>query len=383
MNNGPLAGIKVVEIAGLGPAPCAGMMLADMGAEVILIERKAASSSNNGSNNGEKGQIFNRGKKSIALNLKKAKSIELALELIGDADVVIEGFRPGVMERLGLGPEICLERNPALIYGRMTGWGQTGPLAQAAGHDPNYIALSGALWYGGGQNQAPSSPVTLVGDLGGGTMVMLWGIMCSLLHARHTGKGQVVDAAITDGSAYLSTLLWSSFNNGKLEGNLGSNWQDRGSPWNDTYECADGNFITVCALEAQFYKELITLLELTDDPSFADQWDKSQWPEGKKKLRKLFMQRSRDEWSRLLEGTDVCFGAVLNFEEAPRHPHNRARETFVDINGAIQPAPAPNLSLTPGSIGVPPKNAEHTEEILRRIGVNQSDVLALQEKGEI
>lgn len=383
-HKGPLAGIKVVEIAGIGPGPCAGMMLADMGAEVILVERKVANANAPKIlEEGSKQAFFNRGKKSIALDLKNLAAIEMVLKLVAEADVLIEGFRPGVMERLGLGPEPCLQCNPRLVYGRMTGWGQTGPLAHAAGHDPNYIAVSGALWYGGGKGRPPTAPLTLVGDLGGGTMILVFGILSAVINVQRTGEGQVIDSAITDGSAYISSLLWMMHNTGQVQNELGTGWPDGGAPWHDTYECADGKFVTVCALEPQFYQELVQRLELSDNPVFANQWDKSLWPRGKEELQALFLGKTRQAWSDLLEGTDVCFGPVLDMSEAPRHPHNVARETFLDIDGVIQPAPAPKFSRSQPTAGVPPHAGEHNEEILRSVGLDASAIAQLKSSGAI
>jgi len=381
---GPLAGIKVVEIAGIGPGPCAGMMLADMGAEVVLVERKVPNANTAGIIGDESKQaFFNRGKKSIALDLKNPDAIELVLKLVAQADVFIEGFRPGVMERLGLGPEVCTARNSRLVYGRMTGWGQTGPLSQAAGHDPNYIALSGALYYGGSQERPPTAPLTLVGDLGGGTMVLLFGILSAVIHAQRTGQGQVIDCAITDGSAYISSLLWMMHNTGQIQDEPGRGWADFGSPWHDTYKCADGKYVTVCALEPQFYQELVERLELTDNPIFANQWDTAQWPQGKQELKNLFLGKTRQQWCDLLEGTDVCFGPVLNFSEAPQHPHNVARGTFLDIDGVVQPAPAPKFSRSEPAAGVPPHAGEHSDEILQALGLDPAVVAQLREVGAV
>jgi len=382
---GPLAGIKIVELAGIGPGPCAGMMLADMGADVILVERKnpnanAAALLEEGNN---KHALYNRGKKSIALDLKKPDAIELVLKLVAEADILIEGFRPGVTERLGLGPDVCFQRNPALVYGRMTGWGQTGPLAQAAAHDPNYIALSGALWYGGSSERPPTAPLGLVGDLGGGTMILLFGLLSALIYAQKSGEGQVVDSAITDGSAYISTLSWMMYNTGQLQDTLGKGWPDWGSPWHDTYECADGNFITVCALEPRFYQELMEKLGLTENPTFADQWDKALWAQGKAEFQAIFRGKSRQQWCDLLEGTDACFAPVLNLSEAPQHPHNIERKTFIDIDGVMQPAPAPKFSRSTPAVGTPPNPGEHSEEILLAIGLNSAEIEQLRTSGAL
>ncbi|MBL6824337.1 MAG: CoA transferase [Luminiphilus sp.] len=365
--------MKVVEIAGIGPGPCAGMMLADMGAEVTVIDRPVADVEAAAAF--AKFAIFNRGKKSVALNLKDPDAVDALLKIIDDADVLIEGFRPGVMERLGLGPEICCERNPKLVYGRMTGWGQTGPLSHAAGHDPNYIALTGALWAGGSHEHRPTAPLTLIGDLGGGTMMLVFGVLSAIINAKNTGRGQIVDAAITDGAAYISTLLWGMHNSGQMTDEPGSGWADFGSPWHDTYPCSDGRYITVCALEPQFYALLIQGLELTGDPTFANQWDKTQWQAGKEKFRDIFATKTRDEWCDQFEGTDVCFAPVLNFSEALEHPHNVARATFFTRDGISQPSPAPKLSVTPGSAGHVPVAGAHTAEVLATLGL-ESEILA-------
>lgn len=386
MSTAPLAGIKVIEFAGIGPAPCAGMMLADMGAEVILIDRKtpnANAAKTGGGADKNKHMFMNRGKKSIAVNLKTAAGIETVLTLIEQADILLEGFRPGVMERLGLGPEVCLEKNPKLVYGRMTGWGQTGPLSHAAGHDPNYIGVSGALWYGGRENHPPTAPLTLVGDLGGGTMILAWGVMCALTHAQKTGEGQVVDAAITDGSAYISSLLMSMRNTGQLADATNSGWADGAAPWNETYECSDGGFVNICPLEPQFYQEFLEKLDLTDDPTFANQWDTSKWPQGKATLKALFQTKTRDQWCQLLEGSDVCFGPVLNFAEAAQHPHNIERETFLNIDGILQPAPAPKLSRCSTHVGVPPQLGENTDELLKAAGLSDEIIAKLKAEGAV
>ncbi len=373
-----LAGLRIIEIAGIGPGPACGMMLADMGAEVILVERKTANA--NAAAVASPGKmsraaIFNRGKKSIELDLKAPESIEALLKLIGTADGLIEGFRPGVMERLGLGPDICLSRNPKLVFGRMTGWGQTGPLSKAAGHDLNYIALTGALYYSGHPSEAPFAPPTLVGDMGGGAMVLALGMVGALFSASKTGQGQVVDAAITDGSALLTTLMMSFHQAGLWSNMRGENMIDGGSPWYDTYECADGGYVTVGSLEPKFYALLIKTLELEGDDDFASQYDKSKWASGKAKLNNMFKTKTRDEWCFLMEGTDICFAPVLNFDEAGAHPHNVARETFVEIDGIRQPAPAPRFSKTPSVIKSPPPIAgADSHIILSDLGYSPADI---------
>lgn len=380
---GPLAGLKVVELAGLGPAPCAGMMLADMGAEVVLVERRHPNANSAGIDGVRAAGFVHRGKRSIAVDLKHPSSAEVVLRLIDRADIVIEGFRPGVMERLGLGPEVCHARNPKLVYGRLTGWGQTGPLSQAAGHDPNYVALSGALWHGGSAERPPTAPLTLVGDLGGGTMMLLFGLLGAVFHASRTGEGQVVDCAITDGSAYLSSLLWTMRHMGMLGGALGSGWGDFAAPWNDTYQCADGGFVTVCALEPRFYALLIERLGLTEDPVFAHQWDSSSWPEGKARMRTLFASRDRAHWCALLEGTDACFAPVLDPIEATKHPHNVARDVFIERDGLVQPAPAPRFSRSVPTAGSVPALGADADELLAELGYDDAAVTALRESGAI
>jgi len=383
MNQAPLNGIKVVEIAGLGPAPCTGMMLADMGAEVILVERKTTNENVAQLGGGGNAYIFNRGKQSIAVDLKKPEGIQLVLKLVEQADVFIEGFRPGVMERLGLGPDVCQAVNEKLIYGRMTGWGQTGPLAQSAGHDPNYIGLSGALWYGGSEGMPPRAPMTLVGDLGGGTMMLAWGILCAFIDVQRTGKGRIIDAAITDGSAYISSLLWAMYNGGQLTDKLGSSWADGGTPWSDTYQCRDGKYVNVCALEPQFYAEFINLMGLADNPMFSAQWNKKSWPEAKTELAALFKTKTREQWCDLLEGSDACFAPVLNFSEAPLHPHNVARETFYEIEGVVQPAPAPKLSGYKPKKSVPPLCGQQTDTIVESLGMSEDEISRLKNLGVI
>jgi len=383
MTNAPLSGIRVLEISGLGPAPCTGMMLADMGAEVILVERKTDNS--NAAQIGIAGgaSIYNRGKQSIAIDLKQPQGIELILKLVKDSDVLIEGFRPGVMERLGLGPDVCMEHNEKLIYGRMTGWGQYGPLSKAAGHDPNYIGVSGAQWFGGRDGRGPTAPLTLVGDLGGGTMMLAWGILCAYIDVQRTGKGKVIDAAISDGSAYLSSLLWAMYSSGQLTDKLGETWVDGGAPWNDTYVCADGQYVNVCALEPQFYAEFMHLMELAEHPLFLDQWNKSLWPEAKLELATLFSSKTREQWCERLEGSDACFSPVLNFKDAPLHPHNIARKTFYELDGVMQPSAAPKISGYEAKQSKPPMSGEQTVDIVVQLGMSEAEIASLQERGVI
>lgn len=370
---GPLAGKKIVEIAGLGPGPVCGMLLADMGAEVTVIDRPATS--NPSALALANAAIMNRGKKSIALDLKMEGGRDVVLRLLENANGLIEGFRPGVMERLGLGPGDCLEVNPRLVYGRMTGWGQAGPLSQVAGHDLNYVALSGALWYGGRADSPPTVPPTLVGDMGGGAMLLAIGMLAAMMNAQETGKGQVVDAAMIDGSALSTTLLYALFQSGNWTLNRQDNFLDGAAYWYDTYECADGKYVSIGSIEPEFHALLLEKLGLEDDPDFAQQYKKDRWPELKARFVDIFKTKTRDEWCALLEGSDVCFAPVLDFAEAPRHPHNRARGVFTKVAGVTQPAPAPRFSETPSEIGsAPPESGEHTAEILAAAGYSEQEL---------
>ena len=372
---GVLDGIRVVEIAGIGPGPFCGMLLADMGAEVILVERA-------GPKGGDildlgKNAIINRGKRSLALDLKDPQAIDAVLTLIDGADALIEGMRPGVLERLGLGPEICLARNPRLVYGRMTGWGQEGPLAQAAGHDLNYIALSGALWFSGEPGRPPMAPPTLVGDLGGGALYLAMGILAGILNARGTGKGQVVDAAIVDGSANLMNLLLSVHAAGQLPLERGRGLLD-GPHWSGSYACSDGHFVSVQALEPQFNALLFSKLGLGDDADFKNPYDSRRWGALRERLAALFATQPREHWVKLLEGSDACFAPVLTPLEAMNHPHMAARGIYSQADGVLQAAPAPRFSATPaGVVGAVPQRGEHGVEILRAAGLSDAEIEAL------
>jgi len=381
---GPLAGKRIVEIAGIGPCPFAGMMLADMGADVVLVERKTREGGTAGDSLDPRFTIMNRGKRSIAIDLKADGAVDVVLRLVAGADGLIEGFRPGVMERLGLGPDVCHAVNPRLVYGRMTGWGQTGPLAQAAGHDLNYIALSGAAWYGGRGDSPPTAPPTLVGDIGGGAMVLVVGLLAALIGAESTGRGQVVDAAVVDGSALATTLLGALYAAGLWRRERIANMLDGASPWYDTYECADGKFVSVAALEPAFYRQLIDKLGLAADPDFDDQFDARRWPAQKARVAALFRTKSRAHWCDLLEGTDACFAPVLDFEEARAHPHNRARGVFTTVDGIGQPAPAPRFSETPSAVASPPPaRGEHGVALLEAAGYDGDEIRKLAERGVI
>ena len=378
---GPLAGIRVVEMVGLGPCPFAAMMLADMGAEVIRIDRKASpGAANPFPMLGTKYDVMARGRRSLALDLKHSAGRDTLLRLIDKADIVLEGFRPGVMERLGLGPEVCHARNPALVYGRVTGWGQHGPLSQAAGHDINYVALTGMLHAMGRAGEPPAPPLNLVGDFGGGAMMLAFGVVCAVLEARKSGHGQVVDAAMTDGAALLGAMMYGLRAHGTWGDQRDANLLDGGAHFYDTYACADGKFISIGAIEPQFYALLLKLAKV-DDPAFDAQMDPCMWPELSEKFATLFMTRSRESWCQLLEGTDACFAPVLDMAEAPQHPHNVARGTFVNIGGVIQPAPAPRFSRTAPEIGITPAlPGQHSAAVLKDWGWSDDEVAALREQ---
>ncbi|MHB1854398.1 MAG: CaiB/BaiF CoA transferase family protein, partial [Acidimicrobiales bacterium] len=340
--SGPLAGVRVLEVAGIGPGPFAAMMLSDMGAEVIRVDR--AQSVRGGDPSHPPADIMNRGRRSIGLDLKHPDGVETLLRLVESADALIEGFRPGVAERLGIGPEECLERNPALVYGRMTGWGQEGPYAPMAGHDINYIALSGTLHSIGRAGGPPVPPLNLVGDFGGGGMLLAFGVACALVEAANSGQGQVVDAAMVDGAAVLATFIHGLTSMGLWQEERGTNLLDTGAHFYDVYETADGRYVSIGSIEPQFYAELLRLTGLDSDPEMAGQMDRSRWPVLKDRLAGVFKTKTRDEWCELMEGTDVCFAPVLAPSEAPDHPHNVARGTFVEVAGIRQPGPAPRFS---------------------------------------
>ena len=374
---GPLHGIKIVEIAGIGPGPFCAMMLSDLGAEVIRVDRKSAAGA------GVPENVLNRGRRSIAVDLKNAEAVEAVLRLVEQADALLEGFRPGVMERLGLGPDVCLARNPKLVFGRMTGWGQEGPLASAAGHDINYISLSGVLHSIGKPGATPSPPLNLVGDFGGGGMMLALGMVAAILEARTSGKGQVVDAAMTDGSALLAAAIFGLKEMGIWTNDKGTNLLDGGSHFYDTYECSDGKWISIGSIEPQFYALLMEKCAITD-PDFKMQMDRDAWPALKEKIAAIFKSKTREEWCDLMEGSDVCFAPVLNWDEAIAHPHNQARGTFVEVAGVTQPGPAPRFSRTQGEIqGPPPVAGEHNDAALADWGFSLDEIAALKEAGGI
>lgn len=336
---GPLTGLRIVEMAGIGPGPFCGMMLADQGAEVVVVHRPGSPLDSR--------DPLNRSRRCLAADLKTAEGVATVRKLVAESDGLIEGFRPGVMERLGLGPDILLADNPRLIYGRMTGWGQQGPYAPTAGHDINYIALSGTLHMLGRRGEKPAAPVNLVGDFGGGGMLLAFGMVAALLNATRTGQGQVVDCAMTDGAAILAAMIWGFRANAGWQDERGSNLLDGGAHFYDTYQTADGKFIAIGAIEPQFYAELRRLVGLADDKDFDAQMDTDRWDDLRARLEALFLTRTRDEWCSVLEYTDACFAPVLSMAEAPAHPHNVVRQTFTDVDGIVQPAPAPRFLGTP------------------------------------
>jgi alpha-methylacyl-CoA racemase len=378
---GVLSGYRVIELAGIGPGPMCAMLLSDMGADVVRVDRTADAGL--GISAGTKFNLLNRGRRSVALDLKRPEAIEAVLRMVERADALIEGFRPGVTERLGLGPDECLRRNPKLIYGRMTGWGQEGPLAHAAGHDINYIALSGALHSIGRRGEAPVPPLNLVGDFGGGALYLALGVVAGLLEAQKSGKGQVVDAAMVDGAASLMTAIYGLRGSGVWTENRGENILDTGAHYYDVYETRDGKYVSIGSIEAKFYEELLRLSGLKDE-QLARQNDRGAWPTMKERVAAVFKTRTRDEWCEIMEGSDVCFAPVLSMDEAPHHPHNRHRGTFVERDGVIQPGPAPRFSRTPSAIQRPPaRPGEHTEEALRDWGFSASDLEHLEGCGAI
>jgi len=374
---GPLKGLKIIEMAGIGPGPFCGMVLADLGAKIIRVDRASAIGT------GSKQDAANRGKKSIAVDLKSEEGVEVVLKLVETADAIFEGFRPGVMERLGLGPDVCSKRNERIVFGRMTGWGQEGPLANAAGHDINYISLTGALAAIGRPGSPPVPPLNLIGDFGGGGMLLALGLVAALLESKESKKGQVVDAAMTDGSALLMTMIYTMQSSGVWKTSMGSNLLDGGSHFYDTYECKDGKFISLGSIEPQFYALLCQIAEL-DKSIFCTQMSRESWPEQKEAIKKVIFDKTRDEWCELMEGTDVCFAPVLDMSEAPKHPHNIERKTFIDLEGVTQPAPAPRFSRTePEVVSSPSVVGEHTDEVLTSIGLSDEDINTLKTSGAV
>ena len=378
---GPLAGVRIIELAGIGAAPFGAMLLSDLGAEVLRLDRTADAGL--GIPLDPAYELLNRGRRSVAIDLKHPRGAETVLRLVEKADALIEGFRPGVAERLGIGPEPCLGRNPRLVYGRMTGWGQDGPLAQQAGHDINYIALSGALHAIGGEGQAPVPPLNLVGDFGGGGMVLALGVTAALFEARASGRGQVVDAAMSEGAATLMTMMYGFFAGGQWRDERGANVIDGAAPYYGTFETSDGGFIAVGAIEPKFYAVLLDGLGLAGE-DLPDQNDRDGWPILRKAIGDRFRSKTRDEWCRVFDGKDACVAPVLSLAEAPDHAHNRARGVFTDEGGVVQPAPVPRFTRTPGRIqGPPPAPGEHTRAALADWGIAEAEIAALFEVGAI
>jgi alpha-methylacyl-CoA racemase len=379
--SGPLQGVKVIELAGIGPAPYACMLLADAGAEVIRLERAPTGGAL--APPGPYWDLLSRSRPSVGIDLKRPEAVELVLDLVEQADVLIEGFRPGVVERLGVGPDDCWTRNRALVYGRMTGWGQDGPLAETAGHDIDYIAISGVLWQIGRTGERPTPPLNLVGDFGGGGMLLAFGVLAALVEARQSGQGQVVDAAMTDGSISLATMMFALRQLGNWNEERGTNMLDTGAPFYEVYETADGQYFAVGAIEPQFYAALLKGLGL-DHEDLPAQNDRDRWPEMKERFAATFRAKTRDEWTAVFDGTDACAAPVLSPWEAHEHPHNRARGTFVDVDGVVQPGPAPRFSRTPSVISRPPSPAgADTEEGLAAWGVDTGRIAALREAGAV
>jgi alpha-methylacyl-CoA racemase len=378
---GPLAGVRILEIAGIGPGPFAAMVLADMGAEVLRIDRAQNVSPKPGE--APPGDLLNRGRRSVGVDLKNPDGVAAVLRLVEEADALLEGFRPGVMERLGLGPDVCLERNPRLVYGRMTGWGQSGPLAHAAGHDINYIALAGTLHGIGRAGEKPLPPLNLVGDFGGGGMLLAFGVVAALFERSRSGRGQVVDAAMVDGAALLMTMMHGFRHLGVWSDERGANLLDSGSHFYDTYETADGKYVSIGSIEPQFYQELLRLTGLEGE-ELPRQMDRNAWGPLSRRLAEVFKSKTRDEWCEIMDGTDVCFAPVLSMGEAYEHPHNVARGTFVEVAGKLQPGPAPRFSRTPAEISRPPSHAgQHTDEALAEWGLSAEEIALLHEKKAI
>jgi alpha-methylacyl-CoA racemase len=375
MGQGPLSSLKILEFAGIGPGPFCGMLLSDLGADVVRIDRK-------GGGRGARGDVTARGRRSVAMDLKSPAAVETCLALMETADAAFEGFRPGVMERLGLGPDVALARNPRLVYGRMTGWGQHGPFAQAAGHDMNYIAISGALSAIGTADK-PIPPLNLVGDFGGGALYLAFGLLAAVTHARAMGEGQVVDCAMSDGAASLMAMFYGFKAQGAWSTARRANLLDGGAHFYDTYQCADGKWISIASIEPQFYAQLLQKTGI-DDPEFKAQMDRSKWPDLAARLTAVIATRTRAEWCEVMDATDVCFAPVLDLDEAPLHPHNVARQTFVEIDGVVQPAPAPRFSRTPGAVaGPPPAIGAHTRSALEDWGIAAETVRELETAGAI
>jgi alpha-methylacyl-CoA racemase len=379
--SGPLEGVRIIELAGLGPAPFAGMMLADAGADIVRIDRYDRATYPPLAE--PHVDLMNRGRRSVAVDLKHPEGVELVVGLAETADGFMEGFRPGVAERLGLGPQECLARNPKLVYGRMTGWGQDGPMANTAGHDIDYISLAGALEPMGRAGERPYPPLNLVGDFGGGGMLLAFGMLAAILHARATGEGQVVDAAMVDGAASLMAMTYTLRASGIWKDERGTNLLDTGAHFYEVYETSDGGYFSVGAIEPQFYAELIRLMGLADT-DMPDQSDRDQWPAMKERFTAVFATKTRKEWEEVFEGSDACAAPVLSPAEAPDHPHNQFRGTFTEVAGVVQPSPSPRFGRTPGSIRRPPPNpGQHGDEALADWGLDDAAINGLRKAGAI
>ena len=385
VRSGPLTGIKIIELAGIGPSPFTCMMLADAGAQVIRLERAAPGAAERAAAaTGPHWDLLNRSRPSVGIDLKHPDALELVLGLVEQADGLVEGFRPGVTERLGLGPDACWARNPALVYGRMTGWGQDGPMSQAAGHDIDYIGLGGALWSIGRADSAPVPPLNLIGDFGGGGMLLAFGMVAALLDAARSGQGQVIDAAMVDGAASLMTMMYSFHQFGIWNEERGANMLDTGAPFYEVYETADGKYFAVGGIEAKFYAELLEGMGLAGDESLPGQMERDKWPAMKERFAAVFRTKTRDEWTAIFDGTDACAVPVLSPWEAHEHPHNAARSTFVEVDGVVQPGPAPRFSRTPSSISRPPSPpGADTVGGLAEWGVDAGTVAKLMESGAL
>lgn len=379
---GPLAGVRIVELAGIGPVPMCAMLLADMGADIVRVDR--AEAIDQGMKRDPKGDVLNRGRPSVAVDLKKPEGVAAVLQLIDRADAVLEGFRPGVMERLGLGPDVCLKRNPKLVFGRMTGWGQYGPLAHAAGHDINYISIVGALNEVGLRSGPPVVPLNLVGDYGGGALYLAMGVLAGVIEARSSGRGQTIDCAMTEGAASLMTMTYSMHAQGRWNQGRGNNPVAGGSHFYSVYETKDGKYVSVGSGEAKFYALLLEKTGLDKVQDLPHQQDAGQWPAMKERMQKIFHTKTRDEWCAVMEGTDVCFGPVLNMDESMAHPHNVAREAFVSVAGVMQPAPAPRFDRTKSKIRQPPSiPGEDTDRTMAAWGFSPHEIAALHSAGAI
>jgi len=378
---GPLEGVKILEVAGIGPGPFAAMMLSDMGADVVRIDRAGYVMPADPADSPK--DVLNRGRRSIGVDLKSPEGVEVVLRLVEGADALLEGFRPGVMERLGLGPAVCLERNPRLIFGRMTGWGQEGPLANAAGHDINYISLTGALHAIGRAGQPPAVPLNLVGDFGGGGMLLAYGVVCALVECGRSGRGQVVDAAMVDGASVLMSMMYGMKAMGFWRDEREANLLDGAAHFYDSYETSDGRYVSVGSIEPQFYALLLEHSGLAGE-DMPPQMKRAGWAPQKERLRAIFKSKTRDEWCEIMEGTDVCFAPVLSMDEAPQHPHMAARKSFVEIAGVTQPAPAPRFDRTPPATPKPPAHpGQHTDEVLAEFGFGGDEIAKLRASGAV